>query len=473
MRYADELTGAVHLPGDAGYQHARKLFIGRRPEVLPAAVVECATEADIVAALAFARRHGMPFALRGGGHSFAEHSTSAGLVIDLARLDHIDHRPGRVVVGAGVQVGALTDQLAEEDVVVPVGWCRSVGVVGAVLGGGYGVLGRYYGLGSDHLLSARVLLADGRTVTASAAEHPDLFWALRGAGGGNFGVVLSMELRTRPAVPLVSVQCSWPYERAADVIDAWQHLTPAAPRTVNLELSVRASDYPDKPPTITLFGVVVGTGDADAALRGFPAPAETLRTSVPPRVAARHSDYPGDNAEHALLRLPEGEHPALRIDRAEFFTRPMPRPIVDELTAHLARDRRYACLRELELIPWGGALSDPSGGAFAHRDARFLIKHTVQTGCNSKEELRIAAADWVDHSWATTTAAGSGRTYPNYPDPALEDWPRAYYGANLPRLRKIKATYDPTGLFAFDQSLGTGEPRRWTSGQTPAEAPLT
>src|SRR3954471_7458538 len=124
MRYADELTGTVHLPGDAGYQHARKLFIGRRTEVLPTAVVECATEADIDTALDFARRHGMPFALRGGGHSFAEHSTSTGLVIDLARLDHIDLRPGRVVVGAGVQVGALTDRLAEDDVVVPIGWCR-------------------------------------------------------------------------------------------------------------------------------------------------------------------------------------------------------------------------------------------------------------------------------------------------------------------------------------------------------------
>lgn len=453
MRYADELTGAVHLPGDAGYQHARKLFIGHRTEVLPAAVVECATEADVAAALAFARRHSMPFALRGGGHSFAEHSTSTGLVIDLARLDHIDLRPGRVVVGAGVQVGALTDRLAEDDVVVPVGWCRSVGVVGAVLGGGYGVLGRYYGLGCDHLLSARVLLADGRTVTASAAEHPDLFWALRGAGGGNFGVILSMELRTRPAVPLVSVQCSWPYERAADVVDAWQHLTPAAPRTVNLELSLTASDFPDKPPTITLFGVVVGPEDLDAALSGFPVPTHTLRTPMPARVAARHCDYPGDNAGHALLRLPEGDPPALRIARAEFFTHPMPRPIVDELTAHLVRDRRYACFRDLELIPWGAALSDPSDGAFAHRDARFLIKHTVQTGCHATEELRAAATDWVDHSWATTAAAGSGRTYPNYPDLALEDWPYAYYGANLPRLRKIKTAYDPSGVFAFDQSL--------------------
>ncbi|HWM57280.1 MAG TPA: FAD-binding protein, partial [Pseudonocardia sp.] len=151
------LVGAVHLPGDPGHQHARKLFIGRRAEVLPAAVVECGTESDVDTALRFARRQGLPFAVRGGGHSFAEHSTSAGLVLDLGGLDTIEPHGDRVVVGAGVRVGALTDRLAELDLVVPVGWCRSVGVVGAVLGGGYGVLGRYYGLGADHLLAARVL----------------------------------------------------------------------------------------------------------------------------------------------------------------------------------------------------------------------------------------------------------------------------------------------------------------------------
>jgi FAD/FMN-containing dehydrogenase len=455
LRYAHELSGTVHLPGEVGYQHARKLFIGRGAEALPAAVTECATEADVVVALDFVRRHDMPFALRGGGHSFAEHSTSTGLVIDLSGLDHIDVRPGRVVVGAGVQIGALTDRLAEDDAVVPIGWCRSVGVVGAVLGGGYGVLGRYYGLGSDHLLSARVLLADGRTVTASADEHADLFWALRGAGGGNFGVVLSMELRTRPAVPLVAVQCSWPYERAADVIDAWQRLAPAAPGSVNFELSLYADEFPDEAPAATLFGVVVGTSSADAddALSGLPDAADTVCAPMPARVAARHCDYPGDTAEHTLLRLPAGERPGLRIARSEFFTDPMPRPILDELTAHLARDRRYACFRELELIPWGGALSEPSGGSFAHRDARFLVKHTVQTGCRASEELRAAATEWVDNSWAITTVAGSGRTYPNYPDPALDGWPDAYYGTNVSRLRRVKATYDPARFFAFDQAL--------------------
>ena len=450
MRAGPRLTGALHRPGDEGYQRARKLFIGRRHETLPAAVAECADEADVAAALAYARAEGLPFAVRGGGHSFAEHSTSDGLVLDLAGLSAISVGDGCVTVGAGVRVGALTDVLAERDLVVPVGWCRSVGVVGAVLGGGYGVLGRYYGLGADHLLSARVLLAGGRVVTASDAAHPDLFWALRGAGGGNFGVVLSVSLRTRTAVPVVAVTCRWPYERAAAVVDAWQHHAPDAPPAENLELSLYASDFPDEPPGIALFGVVVG----EPALDRYPTPETISRTPLTPREAARHCDYPGDTAEHVLPRLPAGEaRPALRLARSEFFTEPLPRTLVEELTAHLARDRDYGVYRDLELIPWGGVLSAPSGGAFAHRDARFLVKHSVQTGCRASDTLRDAAQNWVDHSWQLTHQEGSGRTYPNYPDSTLDGWATAYHGDNLSGLLEVKRRYDPDGVFDFAQGL--------------------
>jgi FAD/FMN-containing dehydrogenase len=456
MRAGPRLTGPVHRPGDPGYQHARKLFVGRRRETLPAMVAECADEADVAAALAYARARGVPFVVRGGGHSFAEHSTSDGLVLDLGALDTITVADGRVTVGAGVRVGALTDALASRGLVVPAGWCRSVGVVGAVLGGGYGVLGRYYGLGADHLLAARVLLADGRVVTASAAEHPDLFWALRGAGGGNFGIVLSARLRTRPAVPVVAVSCSWPYERAAEVVDAWQRHAPSAPREVNLELSLYASDLPDEPPGIALFGVVVGDL---AVLDAYPGPAAISCTPLAPRAAARHCDYPGDAAGHELPRLPAGEaRPALRLARSEFFTAPLPQALAVELTAHLARDRAYGVYRDLELIPWGGALSARSAGAFAHRDALFLVKHTVQTGCRASDELRDTAHAWVDRSWSLAHRAGSGRTYPNYPDSTLDDWPTAYHGANLARLLEIKHRYDPDGVFDFAQGLSRAAP---------------
>jgi FAD/FMN-containing dehydrogenase len=447
----------THRPGDPGYQNSRKLFIGRHDEVLPHAILECSTEADVAAALDIAR--GGPFAIRGGGHSVAEHSTSDGYVIDVSGLNTVHVREGTVVVGAGVRVGTLTDILAPRGLVVPVGWCRSVGVVGAVLGGGYGVLGRYYGLGADHLVAARVLLADGRIVWAAADEHADLFWALRGAGGGNFGVVLSVELRTRPSVALTAVRASWPYDRVVDAVAAWQHLAPIAPREVNLELSLYAGDFPDEEPAVALFGVVAGTlADAHnvvAAFAGRIGPTTSSACTVMATLdSARHCDYAGDTAAHELPRLPPDEvRPALRLARSEFFAGPMPRTVLADLTRHLATDRRYGVYRDLELIPWGAALSARSGGAFAHRDARFLVKHTVRTDCRATSETRGAATEWVNRSWSITHAVGAGGSYPNYPDLALPDWPHAYYGTNLPRLREIKKSYDPDGMFGFAQGL--------------------
>ena len=452
---AADIEGDVFQPGDAGHQLARKMFIGRQDEVVPAAVVACAGEDDVRTTLAFVRRHGIPFAVRGGGHSFAEHSTSDGVVVDLGGLDTVEVLADRVIVGAGVRVGVLTDRLARERLVVPVGWCRSVGVTGAVLGGGYGVLGRYYGLGSDHLRAARVLLADGRTVRAAADEHPDLFWALRGAGGGSLGVVLSVELRTRPAVPLVTLRATWPHERATTVVDTWQRCAPTAPREVNVELTLYASDFPDEPAAVTLFGAVVGDDPAaaHAVLDRFPDTAEFHVSTLSPTAAARFCDYPGDAAEHTLPRLPQGERAALRLSHAEFHAEPLPRPTLDALTAHLVRDRVYGVYRDLELIPWGGAIATSTGGPIARRDKAFLLKHTVQTGTRATARSRTEATAWVGGSYAITHRAGAG--YPNYPDLAHAGDPAHYYGEHLPRLREVKATYDPAGLFRCGIGPGT------------------
>jgi hypothetical protein len=243
-----------------------------------------------------------------------------------------------------------------------------------------------------------------------------------------------------------------------DVVAAWQHLAPFAAREVNLELSVYASDFPDEEPAVALFGVVVGPpADAHTMLAAFADRAgrasSTTCTTLSTVNAARHCDYPGDTAEHVLPQLPTGERPALRQARSEFFAGPMPRAVLAELTEHLARDRIYGVYRDLELIPWGAALSESRDGAFAHRNARFLLKHTVQTGSRASTQIRNAATSWVDHSWSLTHAVGSGGSYVNYPDLALKDWARMYYGANLPRLLDIKKAYDPGAVFHFSQGL--------------------
>ncbi|HEX8869029.1 MAG TPA: BBE domain-containing protein, partial [Lentzea sp.] len=341
---------------------------------------------------------------------------------------------------------------------VPCGWCPTVGVTGAVLGGGYGVLGRLHGLGADHLLAAEVVLADGRTVRTDAAHEPDLFWALRGAGGGNFGVVTSLVLRTRPAPALTSFCVRWPYHRAAAVIEAWQHWAPDAADEINAEIALTVPDVLDEPPSVTLFGVAVGD-DALPDLARFAdriPGADTSLTPLTGRAAACHHTYAGEPAaEVPLDPPPPGLRPGLRVTKSEFFDHPLPRDTIAALVAGLVHGRVEGQHRELELVPWRGAIGRISrdATAFVHRDARFMIRHGVLTGRRSSDEHRVAASRWVTSSWGVTHPHGNGHVYPNYPDPDLTDWAHAYYGTNVGRLREVKSAYDPAGVFRFGQSI--------------------
>ncbi|MDF2708924.1 MAG: linked oxidase domain protein [Nonomuraea muscovyensis] len=438
-------------PGEPGYQARRKAFLGTLAEALPAAVACCASEADVVSVLELARARGLPFALRGGGHSFAEHSSTTGLLVDLGAMKSIEVGAESVRVGPGVTIGELARRLAEHGRMVPCGWCPTVGVVGAVLGGGYGVLSRLYGLGADHLLAARLVLADGRIAEAG----DDLLWALRGAGAGNFGVVTRITLRTRPIVPVTAVQAVCDFGRAADLVDAWQHWAPEAPDEVNLEIAVISGDEPEEPPYAVLFGVVAGPEEWARKLVGELAPLDRLRlTRLEGAAAACHHAY-ADGGEGAVTELPHGERPGLRLNKSGFFDGHLPRTAVEDLLERLAADRVRGEIRDLEFVPWAGAIARvaPGASAFVHRAPRFLLKQAVQVGFRATDSRRRDAHAWLCRSWARLSPWASGAVYPNYPDADLEDWASAYYGSNLPRLREVKAAHDPEGLFRHAQSL--------------------
>ncbi|MBB6346443.1 FAD/FMN-containing dehydrogenase [Nonomuraea muscovyensis] len=444
------MTRMIH-PGEPGYQARRKAFLGTLAEALPAAVACCASEADVVSVLELARARGLPFALRGGGHSFAEHSSTTGLLVDLGAMKSIEVGAESVRVGPGVTIGELARRLAEHGRMVPCGWCPTVGVVGAVLGGGYGVLSRLYGLGADHLLAARLVLADGRIAEAG----DDLLWALRGAGAGNFGVVTRITLRTRPIVPVTAVQAVCDFGRAADLVDAWQHWAPDAPDEVNLEIAVISGDEPEEPPYAVLFGVVAGPEERARKLVGELAPLDRLRlTRLEGAAAACHHAY-ADGGEGAVTELPHGERPGLRLNKSGFFDGHLPRTAVEDLLERLAADRVRGEIRDLEFVPWAGAIARvaPGASAFVHRAPRFLLKQAVQVGFRATDSRRRDAHAWLCRSWARLSPWASGAVYPNYPDADLEDWASAYYGSNLPRLREVKAAHDPEGLFRHAQSL--------------------
>ncbi|MGK5632719.1 FAD-binding oxidoreductase, partial [Streptomyces sp. URMC 123] len=194
---AASLDGGLVRPDDADYAAARRLYNTRFDHLRPAAVAYPAGPADIAECLAFARRHAVPVAIRSGGHSYAGWSSGDGrLVVDVSRLDSVALEspsaagaPATARIGAGARLVDVYTRLAADGRSLPGGTCPTVSVAGLALGGGHGVVSRAHGLTCDALLSATLVTADGRTLDCSADRRPDLFWALRGAGNGNFGVV--------------------------------------------------------------------------------------------------------------------------------------------------------------------------------------------------------------------------------------------------------------------------------------------
>src|SRR5437870_6633542 len=251
---ASGLRGEVVLPSSSAYDQARLLFDTRFDTVMPRAIVFCESTADVQRTVRWAREHAVRIVPRAGGHSYGGYSTTTGVIVDVSRLNGITLDPDRrAIVGAGARLIDVYQKLALHGRTVPAGSCPTVGIAGLALGGGVGFASRKYGLTCDNLLEATVVLADGSAVVANAHAHSDLYWALRGGGGGNFGIVTRLAFRTNPAPAVCTYSMEWPWSDAKDVVRAWQAFAPHAPDGLSSVLSVSASAG-SSTPTISSAG---------------------------------------------------------------------------------------------------------------------------------------------------------------------------------------------------------------------------
>jgi FAD/FMN-containing dehydrogenase len=454
------VAGRVVLPGAPDYEALRKPVMARFANLRPAAVVLCRTPADVAATIAFARRTGLQAATRSGGHSVAGRSSTNGIVIDVTPMSSISVSGDVATIGAGVRLEALYDALAEHGRTIPAGCGPSVGIAGLTLGGGLGILGRKHGLTCDHLLRAQVVLADGRVVDCDQQHDGELFWALRGAGGGHFGVVTSLVFGTLPAPEVTVFQLAWPLAAAAEVVQAWQAWAPDAPDELDATLRLTAAGDGERPPRVDVVATVLD-GEADAERlagelvgRVGADPVEASRRHLPHREAKRYLEGLGSVEDRH-------EQPGHLYTKSEFFRQPLPGETVAALVGHLSQGLAPGQSREADFLPWGGAYNRVRGNAtaFAHRGERFLVQHLVTVSPDAPTTERDATRGWLARSWALVHPWGSGGVYPNFPDPDLQDWARAYHGSNYERLRRVKARYDPDNFFRFHQSLPTHAPR--------------
>ena len=258
------LQGDLVTPGSPGYAAARRPAFARYGGVRPRAVVRCASVRDVVHTIDYARDSGTPVVPRGGGHCFAGRSTTEGIVLDLGQLNAVAVAPdGRATIGAGARLARVYDALDAHHRAIPAGCGPTVGIAGLTLGGGLGLLGRRYGLTCDALTAAEVVLADGRVVRCDADREPELFWALRGSGGGQFGVVTALEFATVPEPRVTRVELRWTGDAAA-VVAAWLDWAPHAAAEITVNLSVAAE--PGRPLEVTAFGAALCDRDGTTAL---------------------------------------------------------------------------------------------------------------------------------------------------------------------------------------------------------------
>lgn len=438
-------------------------FNARFDAARPQAVVRCATPGDIAETIGFARRHRLEVAPRSGGHGFAGHSLTQGVVIDVTSMDSVSVSGGVASVGAGTRLGDLYQALQAHDRTVPAGTCPSVGIAGITLGGGLGLLGRRYGLTADHLLAAQIVLADGRIVECDKQHDPELFWALRGGGAGQFGVVTSMVFRLRPAPAATNFRLVWPHQKAAAVVAAWQGWTPTAADELAASLVLATPAEVDRPPVVVVFGVMLGSPSDTTEQLEHPV---ARVGAAPASTFGRHLSYWETLGRWARLDHtssdPAGLAPAGRaappgyhVIKSEFFGRPLPAEAIAALVGSLTEARVAGQSRELDFSPWGGAYNrvPAHATAFVHRDPLYSLKHAVVVDPAASTAAKQAAHRWATRSWASVHRWGSGRVFPNFADPELDNWADAYYGSNLDRLLRVKARYDPDNVFRFAQSL--------------------
>jgi FAD/FMN-containing dehydrogenase len=441
------LRGDALLPTDAGYDEARRVFNGmidRHPRL----IVRCAGVADVMRAVNFARERELPVAVKGGGHGVAGHALcDDGLVIDLALMRGVRVDPVRRTLRAeggcrwlDVDIEAQAHGLATVG-----GTVSDTGIAGLTLGGGLGWLSRQYGMTCDNLRSVDIVTADGRFLTASAEEHPDLFWAVRG-GGGNFGVVTSFEYALHPVGTIIGGLFAYPAERAGEVLRQYRAMAESAPEELSLiTVFASAPAAPFVPPEFHGHPVMVVLG-------GYFGPQKRAEELLRPwRELGPVVDLFGPMPYGALQTMTDELAPngTQNYWKAENLRELSDAAIEALIASNLDRP---APLSMIHVIALGGAVNrvPADATAYPYRDAAYMV-HVIGMWADPAENERGIA--WARETWQALRPFSAGGVYQNFTSDDGDEVAHSAYGASYKRLAAIKAQYDPTNFFRANQNI--------------------
>ena len=470
--FEDALVGSILLPGEADYQSASRATFQMSTD-RPKIIVYCETEADVRLCLAWARRHNWWVVPRSGGHSTAAYSVNNGMVIDISRMNHVevDGELKQVRVGAGAKFGRLNAALDEHRMHVPGGLCEDVGIAGYMQGGGYGLTVREFGMNCDNVIAFRMMLRDGRTVTANASQNADLYWAVRGGTGNNFGILLDITYRLQDVWKLWAFGIRWEAEDAAAALCCLQEgymRTGASPRLGYMVVISHRADLGGRP-ILMLRGTYNGSQDD-----GRKEIAGLLKTGQPTvEIDAVETYYRLETllyeTPRPVLDLPAD--PELKEDKqAGFIAKKMSKRDWQDVLDYYV---------ETSPVPYNAVVIEPYGGAinaiaaddcaYVHRDVDmdfFVDSFWIDDADRDK------AIAWLDGFMDLMAPHFDGGVYQNYPRRGLTDYRRRYWGANYDRLLAVKQKYDPIPhTFHFEQGICTGpqDPGTPIDGGAPAD----
>lgn len=435
----------VYVPGEDGYETAR-LPWRRIVDLKPAVIAEASGPEDVRTAILTAREQGLPFAVQSSGHGWLS-PVDGGVLLKTSRLAEVKIDPERQIatVGSGVIWNAVIDAADPLGLAPLSGAFPSVGVAGYTLGGGSGLLGRKYGWAADSLLRAQLVTADGSIITASATEHPDLFWALRG-GSGNFGVVTELEFRLYPVARVTTGLLVFPFDRTTDLMARYREWAPTVPDEMNSVLALQKMPPAPQLPeplrgkwVIQVRAVYVGEDEEAGRLLA------PLREAggAPLMEMLKTTTY----GENRTLGGPPAQPQALRTE-SELF-----QEISDEVISVIvdAAGAPGSPLSLIEAKHWEGALGreGEDTGAAGHRDVPFSV--AVETVLGGPVDP-VAANAYVDGVLERLRPYATGGSALNF----LSDTTRtetAFSPKNYERLRTVKKTYDSDNFFRANHNI--------------------
>ena len=376
----------------------------------------------------------------------------------------VDAKAQTVTVGAGALLVNVYDKLSAQGQMIPAGTCPTVGVGGHVFGGGFGLSARKFGLLSDNLLSAKIVLASGRIVTASRRKNSDLFWAIRGGGGGNFGYATEFTFHTEPVGALSYFKLIYSWASGRPAFDAWQQMIPAMPDELTTSFALLSTGVGTTEPSkmgAQMYGLFHGSS---ADLLALIAP--VLSAAGTPMVQTlkdctfmEQAFYFGEcDSLESCQPTPGGD-----VAGYDYYAKSS---YANSMYSNQGIETVFSAVENwpgtskncmIESFAYGGFVNRvPSKStAFPHRDQLFCNQYGVVFGPEDSSSTRQGAVNWLSSLDSQMSAFNTGEAYVNYIDAEQANWAKAYYAGNLSRLKRVKRKYDPDNLFDFAQAIPT------------------